>query len=78
MKMKTTKIIGLVLIFAGAAILITGIVQFTQFNGTIVGKLSGVMSDITGSRTDQQMKYIITMIVGAICAVMGIVIVAKK
>jgi hypothetical protein len=76
--MKASKMIGAVLIIAGLAVLIFGIVQYTQFSGSVAGKLSGVVSGLTGSRSDEEMKYIIMMIAGGIAALFGIVITVKK
>jgi hypothetical protein len=76
--MKSKKTIGLVLILAGLAVLIFGIVQFTQFQGSLVGKISGGLGKLTGSRSDEEMKYIIMMIAGGIAALAGIVITVKK
>jgi uncharacterized membrane-anchored protein len=76
--MKTKKLVGLVLLFAGLAILITGIVQYTQFQGSVVGKISGVIGDLGGGKSDQEMQYIIMMIGGGICALCGIVVAAAK
>jgi uncharacterized membrane protein YidH (DUF202 family) len=78
MKMKTSKLLGLVLIIAGLAVLIFGIVQFTQFNNSVAGKISGVLGDITGRSTEQETQYIIMMIAGGIAALCGIVISKKK
>jgi uncharacterized membrane protein len=76
--MKMKKMIGGVLILAGLAVLIYGIVQYTQFSGSVAGKLSGVIGDITGSRSDEEMKHIIMMIAGGVAALAGIVITVKK
>ncbi len=76
--MKTSKIIGIVLIIAGLAVLIFGIVEFNQFRGSVAGKVSNAMINLTGSRSDQEMKYIIMMIAGGAAALVGIFVTVKK
>lgn len=78
MKKETIKIVGIVLIIAGLTILISGITQFTQFQGSAAGKISNVIGDIMGSVSKKKMIAIIQMITGAITALCGIVVMFKK
>ncbi len=78
MKMKPMKMLGAVLILAGLAVLIAGIVQFNQFSGSVAGRISGAVRGLTGSRSDQEMQYIIMMVAGGLAALAGIFITVKK
>lgn len=76
--MKPLKILGIVLLLAGAGVLIYGIVEFNQFRGSLAGKASNALVKLTGSRADQEMKSIIMMIVGGITALVGLFVTIKK
>ena len=78
MKLNTLKMIGLILIIAGLAVLIFGIVQITQFQESAAGRISGVVRGLTGSRSDQEMQYIIMMIAGGAAALAGIILSLRK
>jgi uncharacterized membrane protein YdcZ (DUF606 family) len=78
MKLNTKKVVGIIMIVAGLALLISGIVQFTQFQDSVAGKISGVISDLGGSRSETERAIIMQMIASAIMAVCGIVIVRKS
>jgi hypothetical protein len=72
--MKNLKILGIVLLAAGAAVLIYGIFQFVEIRQSLGGKISGLF----GKRSEGEIQAIIMMIAGGIAALGGLFITVKR
>ena len=74
MKMSVLKIIGIVLLVAGAVVLILGVYNLITFNNSTGGKIANSIAGFFGSRTKAVSNYIIQICAGAGCAVVGFVL----
>jgi len=74
MKMSALKIIGLVLLVAGAVVLVLGVYNLIAFNTSTGGKIANSVAGFFGSRTNAVRNYIIQICIGAACAVVGFVL----
>lgn len=78
------NILGIVLLIAGAVVLIYGIVQFVEFRQSAAGKLAGIGSKVgkaisgKNSMADQEIRSIVMMIGGAIAAGAGVFLTVKR
>jgi hypothetical protein len=72
--MKNLKILGIILLVAGAGVLIYGIFQFVEIRQSLGGKISGLF----GQRDDGDIQAIIMMIAGGIAALGGFFITTRR
>jgi uncharacterized membrane protein YiaA len=77
MKMRTIKIVGLVLLVVGLVVLILGAYNLIAFNNSTGGKIANKVAGAFGTKTEAVKNYIIQITIGAICLVAGVVIYKK-
>jgi drug/metabolite transporter (DMT)-like permease len=77
-KLSMMQIIGLVLLVAGAVVLIWGAYNLISFNTSAGGKFANKAAGLFGSQTEAVRNSIIQMVIGAAAGVVGFFIYKKK
>ncbi|QQO09317.1 DUF3185 family protein [Breznakiella homolactica] len=72
--MNMKKIVGLVVLIVGVAVLAYGIYQFVEIRQSLAGKISGMFN----KQTDGQVQSIIMMVAGGVAAAAGLFITVKN
>jgi len=78
MKMSVLKIIGIVLLVAGAVVLILGVYNLITFNTSTGGRIANRIAGAFGSRTETVRNSIIQISIGVVCSVVGFVLYRKS
>jgi len=77
-RMRTTKIIGIILLLAGVIVLIVGAYNLIAFNTSTGGKIANKTAGFFGKHTETVRKSIIEIGIGAASAVVGFILYKKK
>jgi drug/metabolite transporter (DMT)-like permease len=77
-RMNVTKIIGIVLLLVGVAVLVVGAYNFISFNSSTGGKIANKAAGFFGKQTKTVTNSFILMGIGAACAVVGFIVYKKR
>jgi len=77
-RVRTIKIIGIILLLAGVVILIVGAYNLISFNTSTGGKLANKTAGLFGKQTEAVRNSIVEIGIGAACTVVGFFLYKKK
>jgi len=76
--MNAIKIIGIVLLLVGVAVVVVGAYNFISFSTSTGGKIANKAAGFFGKQTKTVTNSFIQIGIGAACAVVGIILYKKK
>jgi len=77
-RMRTKKIIGIILLLAGVVVLAVGAYNLISFSTSTGGKIANKTAGFFGKQTETVRNSIIEIGIGAACAIVGFSLYKKK